>query len=140
MLADRLRRCFTGSDGRPCTLQLPRSSLQIFSCKLIVVDSLAQCRQPSDQFLVRESTLTQALLPSTSRSLMNPRLSLLCAGLIGLFLAVAVPFRRVGPRELAGRGVVCHLAGDPLVAHRADRLVARRAAAHGDVRPAAERA
>src|SRR6267142_3238205 len=40
MLADRLGRCFTGSDGRPCTLQLPRSSLQIFRCKLIVVDSL----------------------------------------------------------------------------------------------------
>src|SRR6267143_2765622 len=40
MLADRLGRCFTGSDGRPCTLQLPRSSLQIFRCKLIVVTLL----------------------------------------------------------------------------------------------------
>jgi hypothetical protein len=38
MLADRLGRCFTGWDGRPCTLQVPQSSLQIFSCKLIVVD------------------------------------------------------------------------------------------------------
>jgi len=38
MLADRLGRCFTGWDGRPCTLQVPQSSLLIFSCKLIVVD------------------------------------------------------------------------------------------------------
>src|SRR5215813_307503 len=73
MLADRLGRCFTGRDGRPYTLQLPQSSLQIFSCKLIVVDSLAQCRQPSTSTRtksakapVRGSTRTQALSPATS--------------------------------------------------------------------------
>jgi hypothetical protein len=40
MLADRLGRCFTGNGDKPCTLQVPRLSLQIFSCKVIMVDSL----------------------------------------------------------------------------------------------------
>ena len=48
--ARRQARKITGRDGRPCTLQLPQSSLQIFSCKLIVVASVqATVHQHEDE-------------------------------------------------------------------------------------------
>src|SRR6266446_6709105 len=68
MLADRLGRCATGSGAKPCTLQPPQTSRQIFRLKRIVVGPFAQCRTPCDRTSAKRSIRMPTAIPIRTRN------------------------------------------------------------------------
>jgi hypothetical protein len=73
MLADRLGRCFTGNGDKPCTLQVPRLSLQIFSCKVIMVDSLLSAGRRASAQGRSEASGCRSQSPVTAGRSQRPR-------------------------------------------------------------------
>src|SRR6267143_562314 len=63
MLADRLGRCATGSGAKPCTLQPPQTSRQIFRLKSIVVGLFVQCSTPCDRTRAKRSVRMPIAMP-----------------------------------------------------------------------------